>query len=134
MMPIHCWNGRQSQALDIHHSMMHHGMMVDKELVAATSKPLILAILAEGDSYGYEMIQRVHELTGNELKWTDSMLYPVLHRLEKEGWVTSYWQPSPTGRKRKYYAVTEDGLAELEEKKRQWRIADGALASLWEPA
>ena len=114
--------------------MMHHGMMVDKELVAAPSKPLILAILAEGDSYGYEMIQRVHELTGNELKWTDSMLYPVLHRLEKEGWVSSYWQPSPTGRKRKYYAVTEDGLAELEEKKRQWRIADGALASLWEPA
>ena len=110
-------------ALDIPNSMMHHDTMVDKEL--------ILAILAEGDSYGYEMIQRVHGLTENELKWTDSMLYPVLHRLEKEGWVSSYWQASPTGRKRKYYSVTEAGLAGLEERKRQWRIVGDALAELW---
>lgn len=108
--------------------------MVDKELVAATSKPLILSILKEGDSYGYEIIQRVHGLTDNELKWTDSMLYPVLHRMEKQEWVSSYWQASPTGRKRKYYAVSEAGLAALEEKKRQWRVVDEALASLWKSA
>lgn len=108
--------------------------MVDKELVAATSKPLILSILNEGDSYGYEIIQRVCSLTDNELKWTDSMLYPVLHRLEKKGWVSSYWQASPTGRQRKYYSLSKAGLAELEEKKRQWRVADDALTSLWGPA
>ena len=108
--------------------------MIDKELVAATSKPIILSILTEGDSYGYEIIQRVHRLTENEFKWTESMLYPVLHRLEKKGWVSSYWQASPTGRQRKYYAVSEDGLAALEEEKRQWRVADDALTSLWEPA
>lgn len=118
-------------ALDIHNDTMHHTVMVDRELVAATSKPLILSILREGDSYGYEIIQRVSGLTDDELKWTDSMLYPVLHRLEKSGWVTSYWQASPTGRKRKYYSVTEAGLAGLEERKRQWRIVGDALAELW---
>jgi DNA-binding PadR family transcriptional regulator len=110
---------------------MHNAVMADKELVAATSKPLILSILTAGDSYGYEIIQRVRGLTKNELNWTDSMLYPVLHRLEKKGWVSSYWQASPTGRKRKYYSISKDGLAALEEKKRQWRIANDALSSLW---
>lgn len=111
---------------------MHHNTMFDKELVAATSKSLVLSILSEGDSYGYEIIQRVLELTNNELKWTDSMLYPVLHRLEKQGCVRSYWQASSTGRKRKYYSINEEGLAELEEKKRQWQVLKSALASLWQ--
>lgn len=113
---------------------MHNGAMIDKELVAATSKSLILSILNEGDSYGYEIIQRVRGLTQSELKWTDGMLYPVLHRLEKKRCVSSYWQASPTGRQRKYYSVTKEGLAELEEKKRQWRVANDALTSLWEPS
>jgi PadR family transcriptional regulator PadR len=113
---------------------MYHTVMVDKELVAATSKPLILSILIEGDSYGYEILQHVRELTEDELQWTDGMLYQVLHRLEKKGYVSSYWQASPTGRQRKYYSVSKDGLAELEEKKRQWRIANDALTSFWEPA
>ena len=107
--------------------------MIDKELVAATSKSLVLSILIEGDSYGYEIIQRVRGLTQDELKWTDSMLYPVLHRLERQGCVSSYWQAAPTGRKRKYYSVSKVGLAELEEKKRQWRVATDALALLWDP-
>ena len=111
---------------------MYHAVMVDKELVAATSTPFVLSILKQGDSYGYEIIQRVRALTKDELVWTDSMLYPVLHRLERKGIVSSYWQASPTGRKRKYYSVGKDGLAELEEKKRQWRVANDALISLWE--
>ena len=111
---------------------MHLTAMIDKELVAATSTALVLSILIEGDSYGYEIIQRVLKLTNAELRWTDSMLYPVLHRLEKKGWGSSYWQASPTGRKRKYYSVSDEGMDELEERKRQWRIADDALTSLWE--
>ena len=118
-------------SLYIHNDTMHHVAMVEKELVAATSKPLILAILSEGDSYGYAIIQRVRELTDGELKWTDSMLYPVLHRLEKAGHVRSYWQTAKTGRKRKYYSVSKAGLAALSEKKRQWELTNGALGSLW---
>ncbi len=104
--------------------------MIDKELIAATSTQFILLILREGDSYGYEIIQRVHALTNDAFTWTESMLYPVLHRLEEKGYVRSYWEASPTGRKRKYYSLTKEGQAELEDKWRQWHIANTALLSL----
>jgi len=56
-------------------------MKLEKELVAASSVPLILSILSEGDSYGYAIIQRVKDLSGGKINWTDGMLYPVLHWL-----------------------------------------------------
>src|SRR5262245_18463548 len=62
-------------------------MDLGKDLVAASATPLVLAILAEGDSYGYAIIKRVAELSGGHLQWTDGMLYPVLHRLERQGLV-----------------------------------------------
>lgn len=108
--------------------------MIDKELVAATSASLTLTILSEADSYGYEIIQRVAELTRGELEWTEAMLYPVLHRLENRALVESYWQTSSSGRKRKYYAITPAGRAELKDKQRQWRIVDGVLGALWDRA
>jgi DNA-binding PadR family transcriptional regulator len=64
-------------------------MEINKDLIAASSTPMVLAILAEGDSYGYAIIQRVRELSGGHLEWTDGMLYPVLHRLERLGYVES---------------------------------------------
>jgi len=105
--------------------------MLEKDLVAATSRAFILSILTEGDNYGYEIIQRVAALTNGQLVWTDGMLYPVLHRLEDSGCVRSYWQPSPTGRRRKYYALTDAGRAELDDRKRQWNLANDALRALW---
>ena len=108
--------------------------MLEKDLVAATSRTFILSILTEGDSYGYEIIQRVAALTRNELVWTDGMLYPVLHRLEDSDCVRSYWQPSPTGRKRKYYSLTDAGRVELNDRKRQWQLAHKALSALWRGA
>ena len=60
-----------------------------KDLVAASATPLVLAILAEGDSYGYAIIKRVGELSGGHLQWTDGMLYPVLHRLERRSLVAA---------------------------------------------
>ena len=66
-------------------------MDVNKDLVAASATPLVLAILAEGDSYGYAIIKRVAEVSGGHLKWTDGMLYPVLHRLERQGYVAAKW-------------------------------------------
>ncbi len=118
--------------LDIPRGMMHKCVMVDKELIAATSRSLTLSILAEGDSYGYSIIQRVDELTDGQFKWTDSMLYPVLHRLEDQGSASSYWKPSPAGRKRKYYSLTDAGRRELEERQRQWGIAASAFSTLWD--
>ena len=74
-------------------------MTVSKDLVAASATPLVLSILSEGESYGYAIIKRVHDLSGGQMQWTDGMLYPVLHRLEKQKLIQSKWRKSKTGRK-----------------------------------
>jgi DNA-binding PadR family transcriptional regulator len=105
-------------------------MDVAKDLVAASATPLVLAILAEGESYGYAIIKRVAELSGGHLQWTDGMLYPVLHRLERQGYVVAKWA-SETGRKRKYYRITKEGRAELAAHRQQWKAVDGTLRAIW---
>ena len=107
-------------------------MAISKDLVAASSVPFILSILRESDSYGYAIIQRVKQGSGQTIAWTDGMLYPVLHRLEERRFLRSYWEKGPTGRMRKYYSITESGLGELELQKRQWRVVNETLSKLWE--
>jgi len=109
-------------------------MELNKDLVAASATPLVLAILAEGDSYGYAIIKRVAELSGGEWRWTDGMLYPVLHRLERQRLVAAKWGESEIGRKRKYYRITRDGLAQLELQRQQWRVVDRTLHGIWAKA
>jgi PadR family transcriptional regulator, regulatory protein PadR len=106
-------------------------MDIGKDLVAASATPLILAILAEADTYGYAILKRVGELSGGRLQWTDGMLYPVLHRLERNGHIEGKWGASESGRRRKYYSITEQGLAELTEQRRQWQTVDAALRNIW---
>jgi DNA-binding PadR family transcriptional regulator len=102
-------------------------MDISKDLVAASATPLVLSILAEGESYGYAIIKRVAELSGGELQWTDGMLYPVLHRLERNGFVKAVWRRSESDRQRKYYRLTESGKEELANQRRQWQVVDSAL-------
>ncbi|KNZ40348.1 PadR family transcriptional regulator [Acetobacterium bakii] len=106
-------------------------MNVTKDLIAASAIPFVLAILKQEDSYGYAIIKMVKELTGDELVWSEGMLYPVLHRLEEKNLIESYWQGSETGRKRKYYRIKEEGVAELEMQKKQWEIVHAALSKTW---
>jgi PadR family transcriptional regulator, regulatory protein PadR len=106
-------------------------MSINKDLVAASSTPMVLAILAEGDSYGYAILKRVRELSGGDLEWTDGMLYPVLHRLERAGLIESRWEKSESGRRRKYYRMTEAGREQLADERRQWRTVDQALQQIW---
>jgi len=106
-------------------------MAINKDLMAASSTPIVLAILAEGDSYGYAILQRVRELSGGHLEWTDGMLYPVLHRLERLGHVKARWQVAESGRRRKYYRITAGGKAQLGEERRQWQAVDSTLRGLW---
>lgn len=106
-------------------------MNVSKDLIAASATPLILAILKENDSYGYAIIKRVKEMSENELVWTEGMLYPVLHRLEEQMLIESYWSKSESGRQRKYYRIKEQGLMELKLQKKQWEIVHSALARTW---
>ena len=107
-------------------------MTVSKDLVAASATPLVLSILSEGENYGYAIIKRVHELSGGKMQWTDGMLYPVLHRLEKQKLIQSTWRESKTGRKRKYYKINQQGAKALKEHQGQWRIVYSTLTQLWE--
>lgn len=95
-------------------------MALSKDLIAASATPLILSILSHGDSYGYDIIQKVRELSGGEMQWADGMLYPILHRLEKKGFVASYWGKAENGRKRKYYRLRESGKEELNTQRKNW--------------
>ena len=106
-------------------------MGMSKDLVAASATPLVLAILADGDSYGYAIIKRVAELSGGHLQWTDGMLYPVLHRLERQGQVEAQWSASEHGRRRKYYRITPEGRSQLAAHQQQWQVVDGTLRGIW---
>ncbi len=109
-------------------------MNIDKDLVAASATPLVLAILSEGESYGYAIIKRVTELSSGELQWTEGMLYPLLHRLERNGFVKASWRCSETGRRRKYYRLTPAGAEHLERQRRQWQVVDKAMRNIWRQA
>lgn len=107
-------------------------MEIGKDLMAASSTPIVLAILAEGDSYGYAILQRVKELSEGQLQWTDGMLYPVLHRLERFGYVEARWESADSGRRRKYYRITSQGRDRLAEERRQWQTVDATLRGIWQ--
>ncbi len=102
-------------------------MIIGKDLVAASATPIVLAILSEGESYGYAIIKRVDELSGGQLQWTDGMLYPVLHRLERNGFVRAAWGEAESGRRRRYYRLTKSGSEELESQRRQWQVVNETL-------
>ena len=107
-------------------------MDIEKDLVAASATPLVLAILAEGESYGYAILRRIRELSDGELEWTDGMLYPLLHRLHRLGYVTTEWRTPPEARRRRYYAITDEGRAALAERKRQWVAVARTLGDAWD--
>ncbi len=106
-------------------------MQIDKDLVAAAATPLVLAILVEGENYGYGILKRVRELSDGQLEWTDGMVYPLLHRLQRLGYVTTQWRTPPEGRRRRYYAITADGRAALAAHQDQWRAVTQTLRGAW---
>jgi DNA-binding PadR family transcriptional regulator len=106
-------------------------MKLTKDLVAASAVPLVLSILGEGESYGYAILQRVRDLSSGRIAWTDGMLYPVLHRLEAQGYVAARWGASEAGRRRKYYRLRPTGRRALQEQKEQWLLVQATLAKLW---
>lgn len=105
--------------------------MLSKELVAASTVPLVLSILGEEETYGYALIQRVRTLSGGKIDWTEGMLYPVLHWMEKEGLITSEWRASESGRRRRYYRIQPEGRNALTREKQQWMAVHDTLILLW---
>jgi DNA-binding PadR family transcriptional regulator len=105
--------------------------MLSKELVAASTVPLVLSVLAKGETYGYALIQQVRELSGGRIEWTEGMLYPVLHWMEREKLIESEWRQGDGERKRKYYRLRKEGRKALREEQEQWMTVHTALMSLW---
>lgn len=107
--------------------------MISRELKAASSKPMILSILSHGESYGYQIIKNIEDLSGGKWEWSEAMLYPVLHRMDADGLIESNWKVMENGRKRKYYSLTKKGKKVLNTEKKQWLSVDKVLKQLWSP-
>ena len=107
--------------------------MLPKPLVTASLRPIILTLIADQSMYGYEIIQRVHTLSGGQIKSTPGKLYPLLHSLENKGLIDAFWQPSEEGPDRKYYRLTARGRAALAREKQSWLDLNAILVQLWGP-
>ncbi len=108
--------------------------MIPRALASATLKPIVLSLLAEGESYGYEIIQRILDLSDGQMQWTTGTLYPFLHSLENEGLVEAYWQAVENAPRRKYYRLTLSGRHALLQEKQQWINVNRILMKLWGPS
>ena len=106
--------------------------MLRRELVAASAEPMILALLANGENYGYGILREIERTTGDQIAWTEGMLYPVLHRLEKAGKIRSRWREVESGRRRKYYGISPKGKTALAKMLDEWSLVYRALTDLRE--
>ncbi|MDO4315677.1 MAG: helix-turn-helix transcriptional regulator [Oscillospiraceae bacterium] len=88
---------------------------------------LVLSLLAGEDMYGYQMIVELARRSDHTFEMKEGTLYPVLHGLEKDGYVEAYQQEAPTGRMRKYYRLTRKGGAQLRTEAETWRSYSGAV-------
>jgi PadR family transcriptional regulator, regulatory protein PadR len=105
-------------------------MDITKDLVAASATPLVLAVLRNGDSYGYEIIQRIRELSDGDLEWNEGMLYPLLHRLADQKLIEAYQAKSPAGRTRKYYRLLPGGKTHFEKHREGFALVTAMLSTL----
>jgi len=108
--------------------------MISKTLMAASTRPIILAILSRGEDYGYNIIQKVKNVSGGNIEWSDGMLYPVLQRMEMDRLITSKWIAIDGGRPRHYYQITDLGRKALAAEMSSWRAILQAMVHFSSPA
>jgi PadR family transcriptional regulator, regulatory protein PadR len=104
---------------------------ISKEIIGAAASSIILSVLKKGDSYGYEIVRMVKELSKGDIKWKEASIYPVLKKLENEGLIRSYWNVQEGQRPRKYYSVEADGIELLESHIIEWNSIQSLLSQLW---
>jgi DNA-binding PadR family transcriptional regulator len=107
--------------------------MLSKPMTAASINAIILTILDRADSYGYQIIKQVRDLSDGEIDWQAGSLYPVLHRMKTDGLVTAYWLQPEGERRRRYYRITDKGREALGAEKEQWFTVHNLLIQLWGP-
>jgi len=108
-------------------------MKVNKELLKGSTTILILSLLERKSMYGYEMIKEIELKSNGVFSFKEGTLYPILHSLEGEGLVESFWSEGDGARKRKYYKITEKGKGQLKEKQEEWKTFRSAVEKvMWE--
>lgn len=103
---------------------------ISKELLGASAVPIILSVLKSHDSYGYEIVQKVKEITNNEISWKEASIYPVLKKLESNGMIKSYWKMQENERPRKYYTILAEGQKQLEKNVQEWELVYSLFGEL----
>jgi transcriptional regulator len=104
--------------------------MIDANVKRGSAELAVLSLLERGAMHGYEIAKRVEQETGGVLKFDVASLYPLLYRMEKDGWVAAEWQESESGRKRRCYKLTRDGKKQLVPLRAQWKKFFEALSQL----
>lgn len=105
---------------------------ISRELIGASAIPLILAVLKDGDSYGYEIIQKIYKLSDEKIKWKDGSLYPVLKKLENQGFIESYWNTEGP-RPRRYFRILKEGEMQLKSEFSNWNLINKMMNALCQP-
>lgn len=105
-------------------------MKINKELLKGSTSIMILSLLNRKDMYGYQMIQEIKAMSDSTFELKEGTLYPLLHGLENEAAIKSYWYDTEDGRRRKYYGITDEGRTLLMEKKREWSFYVEAVSSI----
>jgi len=105
-------------------------MSKPSDLVQGTLDLLILKILALQPQNGWAIGQRLKQVSGDVLQVSDGSLYPALHKLEQEGWITSEWKPSENNRRAKFYSLTRLGRRHLEKETANWSRLSAAISSV----
>ncbi|NMH73500.1 helix-turn-helix transcriptional regulator [Bacillus sp. RO2] len=105
---------------------------ISTDLIRGHTDTIILNVLRQGDSYGYQIYKTIMELSKNQYELKEATLYTAFRRLEKEGSIASYWGDETQGGRRKYYRITEDGTARYDQYKKEWKFAKEILNYLIE--
>jgi len=103
---------------------------ISTNLIRGNTDTIILNILRQGDSYGYEIYKRIIELSEDKYELKEATLYTAFRRLEKDGYILSYWGDETQGGRRKYYRITDDGKEHYEQNKKDWDFAKEVLNKL----
>lgn len=98
-----------------------------KELLKGSTATMILSLLATEPMYGYQMTKALEEKSDQIFTLKEGTLYPLLHALENDGMITSFWEETPAARKRKYYQITDAGKKLLQEKQQEWQVFSNAV-------
>lgn len=104
-------------------------MRYSKELLKGSTGTLVLSVLEKQDMYGYRIIRELEIRSENAFEMSEGTLYPILHALEKEKYLESYWQ-EVDGRNRKYYHITKKGKKELTAKKEEWQSFSSSVTKV----